>query len=159
MCTKNRIRLAVLVLLLGPLVLGSPAAGKKWSYDWIPASNANCRLAPTGVEPEASGRAKLSDAFILWPDVSYVNGNLSVIAQGLTPGEWYYVYPCVTWDDWGTPWPAGGRADDDGVLDPGPLRVMWHLSGLSSTVEIPVTVANENNESVLEGTLVVNVQL
>ena len=57
MYINNGIRSAVLFLLLGPLMIGPPAAGKKWKDDKIPMSNSSCNLAPTSVEPEAFGRA------------------------------------------------------------------------------------------------------
>ena len=98
---------AVALLLISALLAASPAlaGGGKIS--------GTCKLGTTGVEPQASGQAKMTATlrFGDWGQPFY-SGGVTVSCKGLTPGKHYYVD--IEGDYWGAF--ADGFASGTGAL-------------------------------------------
>ena len=125
-------QLAVLFLIAAAVLAGTPA---------LAATNA--KLTPTGVEPSASGQARLAETTGLYPNFY---GHLSVSCRGLTPGATYYFWATVYHDPygWTWTWPFTASATGTGKAD------AWiHFSRLG----FPVGVKNANGDDVLTGKL------
>jgi hypothetical protein len=89
MTANVRILPVLLVLIVAQLVAGVAIASKDDALvESLP--NMSCALTPTGIEPDASGQAKLTNATCYWfeyPPNSV--GTLSLTCKGLTPNTQY----------------------------------------------------------------------
>jgi len=131
MSSMKRVRLAVVFLIVAALLAGTPAL----------AGTHNVKLTPTGVEPSASGQARLAETTGLYPNFY---GHLSVSCKGLTPGATYYFWATVYRYPygWTYTWPFIASATGTGKAD-GWIYFTW--------LGFPVTVKNANGDDVLTG--------
>ena len=151
MCTRKQLGLAALLLMLGPLMAMVAVAGKNADYERYP--NLTCKLTSTGIEPDASGQAKLKEAVLMpaicpwWP--SLWMGLLSVSARSLTPGETYSVeYFAGTWISLGL-----FTADEKGELN-AEDDVSFEFYNYGTGASVAVAVVNASGNPVLQGSLV-----
>ena len=124
MSTMKRVRLAVLFLIAAAFFVATPA---------LAATNA--KLTPTGVEPSASGQARLAETTGFPP---HFYGHLSVSCRGLTPGATYYFWAAGSL----YLWPFTASATGTGKAD-GWIYFSW--------LGFPVGVMNANGDDVLTG--------
>ena len=130
MSTMRPVLLTVVFLIAAALVAGTSAL-----------ASTNAKLTPTGIEPSASGQARLAETTGLYPNFY---GHLSVSCRGLTPGATYYFWATVYHDPygWTFTWPFTASATGTGKADG------WiHFSRLG----FPIGVKNANGEDVLTG--------
>ena len=130
MSTMKRVRLAVLLLIAAAFFVATPA---------LAATNA--KLTPTGVEPSASGQARLAETTGL---PSHFHGHLSVSCKGLTPGATYYFWASapLLYGGWTYTWPFTASATGTGKAD-GWIDFAW--------LGFPVGVMNADGKDVLTG--------
>jgi hypothetical protein len=127
----KRARLAVLFLIVAALLAGTPAL----------ASTHNVKLTPTGVEPGASGQARLAETTGFYPNFY---GHLSVSCKGLTPGATYYFWASAPhlYGGWTYTWPFTASPTGTGKAD-GWIDFSW--------LGFPVGVMNAKGQDVLTG--------
>jgi len=121
-------RLAVLFLIVGGLFAGTPALAKTYTGE----------LAPTAVEPTASGQAKL---WLIYHAPRHFRSRLYVTCNGLTSGAPYYIV-CQDANGGVYRWQFTASATGTGEAggDMGP-----------TLLPLPLSVLNASNQIVLTG--------
>ncbi len=131
MSLTKQVRRVVLFLILAALVTGTPAqAGKHY----------NVNLAPTGIEPTASGQVRVDV-----PRYPWLWWRLSVNCQGLQPGETYGFLASGFGPGGGASWDwCYFTADATGSGTAG-------VEIISESLPIRMGVTNANGDDVLTG--------
>jgi hypothetical protein len=164
MIAKRRFQQVVVILVLALLVAGVAIAGKNADYLKLPTAKCTLTSVWWGIEPEATGQAKLTDAGVpvstsnpwLPPSVSGPGtGKLSVSCRDLTPGKTY----SVEYDDGGGRVSLGqfttnkrGELRATGVVS----FIVYNYYGdgwVRYGAIFAVVVVNATGEEVLQGTL------
>ncbi len=132
MSSMKRFPLVVLFLIVAALVMGTPAL----------AGTSNVKLAPTGVEPSASGQARMEGSRFPWVPV-----RLSVNCKALQPGETYCFWASASGPGGSASWgwwyftadaTGSGTAGGEIYVEAGPIRM---------------SVTNADGDDVLTGEL------
>ncbi len=135
---------AVALLLISVLLTPSPALAKEGRV-----RDPNSKLVSTDVEPGASGHVRSSGDWLYYPPWLYLDGTVTGVCKGLTPGKTYTITVIQDWPRHlaGT---VSAVASETGDL-------MFTCGVWSADVPFPkmslfyITVANDAGQIVLRG--------